>query len=186
MLQHAGAPYIADAGSGGVTVFFVLSGYLITGLLVAEHDSTGRVSLSRFWARRALRLLPALWVMVAVIGIVGVQDRWITTARFASVAKPVILYCADFVPSGQPLFMFDHTWSLAVEEQFYVLWPFVILLLLRLRVSRALAASILAALTVGGVVYRLWLDRPRPAPRPLLSPATAWMPARGPCCSVRR
>ena len=126
----------APGGLLGVGVFFTLSGYLITDLLLGQWAARGRVALADFWARRARRLLPALFVMVAVI------TAWVTlfdrarlpTLRGADAAAATYSsnwyliiqgqsYFARFAPP-QPL---DHLWSLAVEEQFYLVWPWLLL-----------------------------------------------------------
>ncbi|HEV7994116.1 MAG TPA: acyltransferase family protein [Gemmatimonadaceae bacterium] len=130
VLYHAGVPALAG-GFVGVDVFFVLSGFFITGLLVREREATGEVSLTEFYARRALRLLPALLLvlgatLVAVMTLYAPIDR----AAIASSARAVALHAGnvelartavDYFGSGEnPLL---HTWSLAVEEQFYLVWP---------------------------------------------------------------
>lgn len=125
----------------GVDVFFVISGYLITSLLLAELASTGRVSLGRFWARRARRLLPALFTLLGVCLIVGAAvERGSPELRGDSLAS--IFYVANwrfvfehesyFAQFGRPPLL-RHLWSLAVEEQFYLLWPPLFVLGVRLR-----------------------------------------------------
>ncbi len=148
----------APGGLLGVAVFFTLSGYLITDLLLAQWTSEGGIKLRQFWLRRARRLLPALFVMLALV------TAWVTIvdrARLASLRGPVLAavtytsnwyliiknqsYFARFAPP-QPL---DHLWSLAVEEQFYLLWPWLLLLaLLLLRRLGAKSVKWLAIPTV--------------------------------------
>ncbi len=133
----------APGGLLGVGVFFTLSGFLITGLLIEQWSARSKINLGDFWLRRARRLLPALFVMLAVV------TAWVTIAdrsRLASLRGAVGAaagyfsnwyliaekqsYFANFAPPA-PL---DHLWSLAVEEQFYLVWPLVLvagLLLLR-------------------------------------------------------
>jgi peptidoglycan/LPS O-acetylase OafA/YrhL/lysophospholipase L1-like esterase len=136
----------APGGLLGVGVFFTLSGYLITDLLLGQWAARGRLALADFWARRARRLLPALFVMlIAVSAWITIGDR----ARLAGLRGSVIAastyssnwylidqnqsYFARFAPAA-PL---DHLWSLAVEEQFYLAWPWLLLLgLVGLRAMR--------------------------------------------------
>ena len=136
LAYHAGVPGFGG-GFVGVDVFFVLSGFLITGLLVEERAGTGRVSLVRFYARRARRLLPAA-TLVLFVGLAGVAafgtplaleeaaDDARAVATFTAnldFADDVAGYFADERPSP-----FQHYWSLAVEEQFYVAWPALVVL----------------------------------------------------------
>jgi peptidoglycan/LPS O-acetylase OafA/YrhL len=123
---------------GGVIVmdiFFVLSGFLITGLLLAEHDRKGKISIRDFYVGRAYRLLPAFFAYVAVgavlvLALKGPEQR----QEFFENALSSLLYvnnyyCVDHVPCGAS--WFGHTWSLSLEEQFYLLWPPVLILLWR-------------------------------------------------------
>jgi peptidoglycan/LPS O-acetylase OafA/YrhL len=139
----------AQGGLLGVGVFFTLSGYLITDILLGHWDKKGRLGLGDFWLRRARRLLPALFVMLIVVAIwVNTLDRaelpgfrgdvvasalyvsnWWYIAQHAS-------YYAQFAPPA-PL---DHLWSLAVEEQFYLIWPWLVLF----------GVLLFSRLTVGG------------------------------------
>ena len=141
----------APGGLLGVALFFTLSGYLITDLLLSRWLATGRAQLGNFWARRARRLLPALFVMLAIV------TAWVTLldrARLADLRGAVGAaatyssnwylivqgqsYFARFAPP-QPL---DHLWSLAVEEQFYLIWPWILLAGLYLIRRRRSAAAI--------------------------------------------
>src|SRR5687767_7204557 len=123
------------AGFVGVDVFFVLSGFLITSLLLEEIRRTGRVSLSAFWARRARRLLPALVLVLLTVGVVTALTA--TYTERASMRGDLLAttgyvanwhfirtstYFAD-IGVDSPL---EHTWSLAIEEQFYVAWPLLV------------------------------------------------------------
>ncbi len=127
----------APGGLLGVGLFFTLSGYLITDLLLGKWVSTGSLRLGSFWARRARRLLPALFVMLVVVtGWVTLLSRGHLAALRGAVAAAATYssnwylimvnqsYFARFAPP-QPL---DHLWSLAVEEQFYLLWPWLLLI----------------------------------------------------------
>ncbi len=149
----------------GLDVFFVLSGFLITAMLLDEARTHGRVSLPRFYARRALRLLPALVVMLAVWSLLllafGGTTWFAATPGGDGIGKPVdvsaalgqvgvtLAYGANWVYAlGSGDAPLAHLWSLAVEEQFYVVWPFVVLLLLRLpAVRRAWPVLALAAVS---------------------------------------
>jgi len=121
-------------GSLGVDIFFVVSGFLITSLLVEEYSATSTTSLKRFYVRRALRLLPALFLAVLVVGavalIIGPTLLGLTPLRFAS-----LFYFTNWVRAYEPwpLWVFSHFWSLAIEEQFYVAWPLALVALLRSR-----------------------------------------------------
>ena len=143
MLYHF-APSVAPGGFLGVDLFFVLSGFLITSLLVNEWDGAGRISLRRFWGRRARRLLPALFLLLVVVGVYNlVVTNQVDAHRFATDGLAALCYVANwhFITSGQSYIQqfvhqaaspLRHTWSLAIEEQFYLVWPIVVLLLGRL------------------------------------------------------
>ena len=133
-------------GFYGVDSFFVLSGFLITSLLVKEWGGTGTIRLRRFWAGRARRLLPALFLLVAVIGIVmAVVPRVLATPHILGDALSTVFYFSNwysihggvtyFSLSAQPSPLL-HTWSLAIEEQFYLVWPLVVLGVLKLGTTR--------------------------------------------------
>jgi peptidoglycan/LPS O-acetylase OafA/YrhL len=126
-------PKIFKGGFVGVDVFFVISGYLITSLIVGEIEQEGRLDLLRFWGRRMLRLLPAasLVLLAALVGALffSARTEWINTAghvfasalymeNWALVAQSVDYWAAGVAPS--PV---QHYWSLSIEEQFYVIWP---------------------------------------------------------------
>lgn len=141
-------------GFVGVDVFFVLSGFLITRLLVAEHQQAGTVSFPRFYVRRALRLLPAL---VAVCVLVSVADLVLNPpGRDASLLGVVtaLTYTSSIVAaSGRDLADMLPTWSLSVEEYFYLVWPALLVLVLRLRRPfRAVAALCVAAVAYHAIV----------------------------------
>src|SRR5262249_38292598 len=124
---HDGVSFAAG-GSLGVDMFFVLSGFLITSLLIEEWAKNDSISLTRFYARRALRLLPALVVMLAcyeIYALVRLHGAELRATELHILAA--LLYSANWVRAlAGPNAMGDaipHTWSLAVEEQFYFLWP---------------------------------------------------------------
>ena len=156
-------PGLAPGGFVGVDVFLVVSGYLITTLLLDEHRRTGGIALRRCWARRARRLLPAIVLVVttsvavaALIGgdvLVGIGWQLVGALTF-SYNWFAIGAGADYLTQTSPE-LFRHLWSLAVEEQFYVLWPLVLLALLALprpRVRVAVVAALAVASAVGMAV----------------------------------
>jgi peptidoglycan/LPS O-acetylase OafA/YrhL len=150
------------SGFLGVDIFFVLSGFLITSLLLEELDDTGRIDISRFLGRRAARLFPALvfllaahvvWVAVADVGITWTQER----EAIAGAA----LYVSNWSEQTGWTTLFDlgHLWSLAVEMQFYLLWPLVIVAVAALARSRnpvlwaAVGVGIVVAVVARIVLY---------------------------------
>ncbi len=142
---HSGLSWI-PGGYYGVDAFFVLSGFLITALLLAEWGASGRIGLRRFWGRRARRLLPALFLLVAVIGVVMATLPGVFGAPAAfENALWTVFYGSNWylIHAGVPYFSLSsqpspwtHTWSLAIEEQFYLLWPIVLLVVLGLGTRR--------------------------------------------------
>jgi peptidoglycan/LPS O-acetylase OafA/YrhL len=148
---HAGIGW-AQGGFLGVDVFFVISGYLITGLLLADHRHTGRLRLLRFWRRRARRLLPALLLLLVGVSVAvpllatdqGYRLRADVLAALGYVSnwRLVFEHQSYFQSLGRPPLL-QHLWSLAVEEQFYLLWPLVLALLLKWREPRRLVMPIL-------------------------------------------
>lgn len=136
LVGHSGIPGVAG-GFIGVDVFFVLSGFLITSLLLDELGRTGKLDLGAFWVRRARRLLPALLIMVlAVIGgrmlfapdaVSGLRDD--AVASFLWVANwAFVSHDTDYFSQGAPPSPLQHTWSLGVEEQYYLIWPVLIVI----------------------------------------------------------
>jgi peptidoglycan/LPS O-acetylase OafA/YrhL len=136
LLCHAGIPFFAG-GYVGVDVFFVISGFLITRLLVNEVEKSGGISLVRFYARRAKRLLPLSAVLLVSVGILSIL--LLSPVRAVEVSGDIIssaLYTANWHFAAQSVDYFAqdiepspvlHLWSLAIEEQFYVVWPTLIL-----------------------------------------------------------
>lgn len=150
----------AAGGYLGVDLFFVLSGFLITGLLIEEWGTSGHLRLGAFWVRRVKRLLPGLLVMlIALCTYVAVSGGGVGTSldQLRGDALSTIFYVANWhmLIAHQPYFArfaspspLQHTWSLAIEEQFYLLWPLILLVVLRHRRGHWRARSIV--LTVGG------------------------------------
>ncbi len=175
MMFHGGIPHM-DGGFMGVDAFFVLSGFLITSLLIGEWRQTLTIKLGAFWARRARRLLPALLLMllfVAFFASVVVPKGTYGALRLDALAT--LLYVSNWhfilvnsnyfneTAASSPLL---HTWSLAVEEQFYVVWPLVVLAVMHftrsLRVLFALCcAAAIASATWMYVVYNGGLNTNR-------------------------
>lgn len=145
----------------GVDIFFVLSGFLITTLLLEERARTGRVSLRKFYARRALRLLPALGALV-VAATVWILVTSPTPLRTASIhgLPAVILYSSNWLFGlfRVDLGIFGHTWSLSLEEQFYLLWPAALLGILawrRATAKTALIACVAAIVLAAALRWRV-------------------------------
>ena len=154
----------APGGMLGVGVFFTLSGYLISDILLAQLNSRGRIELTKFWLARARRLLPALFLMLAIVTAwvtifgpaqpnqfrVGVLSAIFYANNWEQIFADVS-YFARFEAEG-PL---DHLWSLSVEEQFYILWPFLLLAGTKIVRERPLPSGVrprLALLTLAGAV----------------------------------
>ncbi|MGF7238354.1 MAG: acyltransferase family protein, partial [Frankia sp.] len=145
LLYHAGVTWL-PGGLLGVDLFFVLSGFLITGLLLGEWNRSGRIDLARFWGRRARRLLPALLVLLLAV---CAYARFVASPTQAASLRDdglaTLFYVGNwrFALSHQGYFdttapsPLRHTWSLAVEEQFYLVWPLVVILVLGLASRRA-------------------------------------------------
>jgi peptidoglycan/LPS O-acetylase OafA/YrhL len=145
-----------SGGFLGVDLFFVLSGYLITTLLLDEHDHTGAISLAAFWARRGRRLLPALVVMVVVtlVTILVLHDVESVTANRGE-ALASLLYVSNWWSLHEPapyLTVFQHTWSLSIEAQYYLVWPVLLSVALRGARTRRRAASVVLAISGLGAV----------------------------------
>ena len=157
---HAALPgELGHGGFLGVDVFFVLSGFLNTTILVGERDQVGRIRLARFYGRRALRLLPALFLVLSVMVVVAT----LANPGWGPGTLPgipfVALYAANWAQVlGVGLGALGHTWSLAIEEQFYLLWPITLGVMLTARRPRGRLALwlVLAALAV--CVERALLD----------------------------
>jgi len=152
VLYHLHVPSF-EGGFIGVTVFFVLSGFLITTLLLGERRRTGRVRLGSFWTKRLLRLYPALLALV-VVGLL--LWNWVGDykgASFSALEAAVIAlsYTGNLFRSfwDTTQGVFAHTWSLSMEEQFYLVWPPVLVLLSAVRARRRWVLAGLGAVVVG-------------------------------------
>jgi peptidoglycan/LPS O-acetylase OafA/YrhL len=157
LCAHGGVPYFRSGGVG-VDIFFVLSGFLISTVLLAEWERTGAISFRNFYARRFLRLAPAL---LLTCGFVGLAKTWLT-GRFPGTDIALSLsYTANWALAlyNYQLTWLNHCWSLSIEEQFYLLWPLVIVVLernvpskrtkLALLIVAAAAIAVRRALMVG-------------------------------------
>lgn len=160
MLHHlAIRPHVFDGGRGGVDVFFVISGFLISALLVNEFDRDGGLDLKRFYVRRAFRLIPAVLVMLVVVlayaTLRAKLDHHPTPTGLFEQAGWAVLYVANWAQAfGTFAFApLVHLWSLSVEEQFYFLAPIALAFTLP-RFTRPRIVSFLVAIGAVGVVWR--------------------------------
>jgi peptidoglycan/LPS O-acetylase OafA/YrhL/lysophospholipase L1-like esterase len=162
LLYHADQSWI-PGGFLGVDVFFVISGYLITCLLLSDYQQTHGIGLKRFWYRRARRLLPALFTMLFVVSLYAIlflpdvldQLRGEVIAALAYVENWFLIFrnLSYFQSAGRPPLL-QHVWSLAVEEQFYLFWPLILVLVLTVwgKSRRALLAGVLGAVAVSAIL----------------------------------
>lgn len=165
---HAGY-FWAAGGFLGVESFFVISGYLISSLLLREYLANGQIDFKRFWLRRARRLLPALWlllILVVPLAFLWAPDAWV---RLREDVLAATFYLTNWVYIFRDIPYFEqfgrppllrHLWSLAVEEQFYLLWPlllWVLLWLLRVRSGKQLSRLLLPVLLMAGAATVLMI-----------------------------
>jgi peptidoglycan/LPS O-acetylase OafA/YrhL len=154
-------------GFVGVDVFFVVSGFLITTLLISEHSSVGKISLKNFYARRARRLLPASALVIAFTALAS--RIWLEPLRLRNIGADAfasggffsnILFgirSTDYLQAGQPPSPFQHFWSLSVEEQFYIVWPALLILLLwKSRDQHLRAIVAIGSLSVLSLSLSIW------------------------------
>ncbi|MFJ2082449.1 acyltransferase family protein [Micromonospora chokoriensis] len=189
---HAGSQFV-PAGFIGVDVFFVISGFLITGLLVAELDSTGRISLLGFYARRAKRLLPAAGLVLLVTLLL--TYLFLPRVRYSNTAWDVVssaLYVmnwrlaeqsVDYMFVDQAPSVLQHYWSLSVEEQFYLFWPLLLLGLAVLGGRRRLRRGVLmlgfALVAVPSFAWSVHLTSTDSAPAYFVTTTRLWELALG-------
>ena len=184
VLSHASIGGVRG-GFVGVDVFFVLSGFLITGLLLRELDTTGTISLGAFYARRARRLLPAAALVLLVTlgatillmppllvpgitGDVAAAAAYVSNIGFA-------LQATDYFAAGQAPSPILHYWSLGVEEQFYLFWPAIVLLVARSAIGRrARVAVAVAGLAAASLALSVWLTSANPPWAFFSLPTRAW------------
>ena len=184
LAYHAGLP--VAAGFVGVDVFFVISGFLITGLLVSELWDSGRISWLRFVGRRIRRLLPAAVVVLAVTCLVsflvvpGLRRRDIAVDVMAAAGYVVNWVLAgrevDYLASDVRPSPVQHFWSLAVEEQFYVVWPLllIVLALVVRRPGRRAVITALGALVTASFAWSVWASHTSPAPAFFTTTTRVW------------
>jgi peptidoglycan/LPS O-acetylase OafA/YrhL len=195
LLCHAGVPFLAG-GYVGVDVFFVISGFLITRLLVAELERTGTISLRGFYARRAKRLLPLSAVLLVTVGILSmILLSPLRNTEVAGDIQSAALYIANWHFAAQSVNYFAqglepspvlHLWSLAIEEQFYLVWPGLILASTwwfrrkrlrghgRGRSVRPVLWVVLAVILAASLVYGIVLTDEKPAFAYFSTFARAW------------
>ncbi|WP_402375871.1 acyltransferase family protein [Isoptericola rhizosphaerae] len=189
LIYHAGVRQL-PGGFVGVDVFFVISGFLITGLLIRELERTGRISLSTFYARRAKRLLPATGLVLATTALltwwtVSAVDWRAFGGDIVSAALYVVNWrladrSVDYLAEDVGASPVQHFWSLAVEEQFYIVWPLLIVALAwwlrrrgHLRIRQVLTAGILAVI-VPSLAYSVYLTTNSPATAFFVTPTRLW------------
>ena len=153
---HMGLTW-APGGLMGVTIFFVLSGYLITNLLIIEFKTTGNINLPQFWLRRVRRLMPAIvFVIVGTVALCTIFDHAMLTKMRADIIPSLLWFTnwhyifsdiSYFQALGAPSPL-THFWSLSIEEQFYVVWPVLLIVLFSRQVSRKKILILIATLAL--------------------------------------
>ncbi|MEM9747517.1 MAG: acyltransferase family protein [Actinomycetota bacterium] len=182
MVYHANSDWLAG-GYLGVEVFFVISGYLITLLIIAEHERTGGFDLRDFWIRRAKRLLPAVFLMMLLLTVwVALFERDALGQLRGDVIAGV-LYSSNWYQiwigagysAGSDFAPLRHLWSLAVEEQFYLLWPLAMLVFVKAgsrKIARLAIWLFLAAVAINVLIALV--DYSGPQQTPELTPEAYW------------
>jgi peptidoglycan/LPS O-acetylase OafA/YrhL len=191
LFYHSGLPGL-PGGYVGVDVFFVISGYLITGLLLREVERSGTISLPRFYARRMRRLLPAATlVLCATVAVAWFTYSPLALEQFSTSAFATAVYLSnlwfareatDYLAEDTDANPLLHTWSLGVEEQFYLVWPFLILLALRWGARETFGrrlAFVFAGVLAGSFAAAWWLTGYNQPWAFFSSPTRAWEFASG-------
>jgi peptidoglycan/LPS O-acetylase OafA/YrhL len=157
VLRHGFPEVFTGAGVVGVVMFFALSGHLITGLLLGELQRTGRVDLRRFYLRRARRLLPALlFLLVGVAAVTLLLDPIGDRDELGATVLVALTWTGN-LPFGHASDATFHLWTLATEEQFYLLWPALVALAFRRRLLRAALVGATVVCVLAAVATVLWL-----------------------------
>src|SRR5215467_12341141 len=188
VLFHSGVPGFGG-GFIGVDVFFALSGYLITGIILHELEKNGSLSFKNFYARRARRLLPAAgFAAVCTVVLSILLYSPVELARYAKWASYTSVYASNFMfmrdasnyfASDVGTNPFLHTWSLAVEEQFYLFWPALIAATLFVSKSKRRLGIVLGLLSIASLGLCLWLTHHKTHWAFFSLPTRAWEFALG-------
>ncbi len=188
LLYHAQVPWVVG-GFAGVDVFFVISGFLITALLIREIDRSGTISILGFYARRARRLLPAATVVLLFVAIVGPLvlsasvradlGRDILGSTFYVVNWVLAARSVDYLAEDNQASALQHYWSLSVEEQFYVIWPllmiFAVIMARRSRISRShLMGALMLAITGASLLFSIVHTASSPGTAYFISTTRVW------------
>ena len=143
-LYNNNSPYYSLVrGIIGVKIFFILSGFLITNLLYKEYKKYGRISLKLFIIRRGLRIFPVFYLFILAVLIIGLFFETMVSPKQLFYAS---IYWFNHLPRDEYSILLGHTWSLAVEEHFYILWPPIFILMLRVKLSPTVQIFILLSL----------------------------------------
>lgn len=152
-LGSSGFSFYNDVGNLGVRIFFIISGFLITGLLLEEFDQTRSINLTKFYFRRTLRIFPPYYFYLFVMLLLTLSGRLeIPSASFL----PALTYTSNYLNPGTQYL--SHSWSLSVEEQFYLVYPVVMLLLGRRGTVRFLVSVMVVSPLIRVVDYRFFYD----------------------------
>ncbi|GAB3661521.1 acyltransferase family protein [Nocardioides korecus] len=182
-------PVRLTGGYVGVDVFFVISGFLITSHLLREVEREGRVSFGRFWARRARRLLPAAYTVLAAAAVATYV--WLPRVAWEQSFREIIassLYvqnwrlaadAVDYLAADNAPSPVQHYWTLSVEEQFYLVWPVLLVLTVlvarRMGWNRRVAVAVaLSAVTAASLAYSSWLTGANPSAAYFVTPTRVW------------
>lgn len=182
-------PGRVPGGYAGVDVFFVISGFLITAHLLREVDTTDKIRLARFWARRARRLLPAAYLVLVSTAVA--TFLWAPYMYWQQTFREILasaLYfqnwslaadSVDYLDAANAPTAAQHYWTLSVEEQFYLVWPLLILLAIvvaaRCRWDRRITLGVLlGALTIASFAYSVWMTATNPSAAYFVTPTRVW------------